>query len=108
MNRVFRASMRTKTTAENQVNANSPERTTGDENELGAILKFERLLSDLSATFVNLPSDQVDQEIERWMGRIGAFLNMKVGTLAQHSEDQQRARFTHAWAADGIEKLPAR
>jgi transcriptional regulator with GAF, ATPase, and Fis domain len=75
---------------------------------LSALLRFERLLSDLSATFVNLPSDQVDQEIERWMGRIGTFLDMKVGTLAQHSEDQEKARFTHTWAADGIEKLPAR
>ncbi|MGO8823058.1 MAG: hypothetical protein ACLQO6_17790 [Desulfomonilaceae bacterium] len=70
---------------------------------LSALLRFERLLSDLSATFVNLPSEQVDQEIERWMGRIGTFLDMKVGTLAQHSEDQDKARFTHTWAADGIE-----
>jgi len=30
---------------------------------LSALLRFERLLSDLSATFVNLPSEQVDQEI---------------------------------------------
>ncbi len=79
-----------------------------EEVGLSALLRFERLLSDLSATFVNLPSDQVDQEIERWMGRIGTFLDMKVGTLAQHSEDQEKARFTHTWAADGIEKLPAR
>ena len=76
--------------------------------ELSALLHFERLLSDLSAAFVNLPSEQVDQEIEHWMGRIGKFLDMKVGTLAQHSEDQERARFTHTWAIDGIEKLPAR
>ena len=91
-----------------QDNTNGAQRLSSDESELGAILKFERLLSDLSATFVNLASDQVDQEIERWMGRIGTFLDMKVGTLAQHSEDQQKARFTHTWAADGVEKLPAR
>jgi formate hydrogenlyase transcriptional activator len=77
-------------------------------NEINALLRFERLLSDLSATFVNLPSEQVDQEIERWMGRIGTFLEMKVGTLAQFSEDQTRARFTHTWAAAGLEDLPTR
>ena len=76
--------------------------------EVNALLRFERLLSDLSATFVNLPSEQVDQEIERWMGRIGTFLDMKVGTLAQLSEDQTRVRFTHTWAAEGLESLPAR
>ena len=41
-------------------------------------------------------------------GRIGAFLDMKVGTLAQFSEDQTKARFTHTWAVDGVEKLPSR
>ncbi len=75
---------------------------------LSALLRFERLLSDLSATFVNLPSDQVDQEIERWMGRIGTFLDMKVGTLVQFSADRKKTRFTHTWAADGLEKLPSR
>jgi transcriptional regulator with GAF, ATPase, and Fis domain len=76
--------------------------------EMNALLSFERLLSDLSATFINLPSEQVDQEIERWMGRIGTFLDMKVGTLAQLSEDQTRVRFTHTWAAAGLDSLPSR
>jgi formate hydrogenlyase transcriptional activator len=76
--------------------------------EAVTLLRFERLLSDLSATFVNLPSEKVDEEIERWMGRIGAFLDMKVGTLAQFSEDQTKAHFTHTWAVDGVEKLPSR
>lgn len=76
--------------------------------DVSDLLRFERLLSDLSATFVNLPSEQVDQEIERWMGRIGTFLDMKVGTVAQLSEDQTKARFTHTWAAGGLDMLPIR
>ncbi len=76
--------------------------------EVNLLLRFERLLSDLSATFVNLPSEQVDKEIERWIGRIGTFLDMKVGTLAQLSEDQTRVRFTHTWAAAGLDSLPSR
>jgi formate hydrogenlyase transcriptional activator len=76
-------------------------------DEVNALLRFERLLSELSATFVNLPSEQVDQEIECWMGRIGTFLDMKVGTLAQLSEDQSRVRFTHTWASDGLDTLPS-
>lgn len=88
----------------------SPNNPSGDREdaEVKALLRFERLLAELSATFVNLPSEHVDQEIERWMGRIGTFLDMKVGTLAQLSEDQKRARFTHTWAAGGLETLPSR
>lgn len=86
----------------------TPLQSDREEDELKSLLRFERLLSELSATFVNLPSEQADQEIERWMGRIGTFLDMKVGTLAQLSEDQNRVRFTHTWAADGLENLPSR
>lgn len=77
-------------------------------DEVSGLLRFERLLSDLSARFVNLPSEQVDQEIERWVGRIGTFLDMQIGTLAQLSEDQTKRRFTHTWVADGIGTLPSR
>ncbi|MEW6350438.1 MAG: sigma 54-interacting transcriptional regulator [Thermodesulfobacteriota bacterium] len=81
---------------------------TKEYGEVNGLLRFERLLSDLSATFVNLPSERVDQEIERWMGRIGTFLEMRVGTLAQLSEDRSKVRFTHTWAADGLESLSRR
>ena len=96
--------------SEIQKTENSPKPRTGDQEnaEINALLRFERLLSQLSATFVNLPSEQVDQEIERWMERIGMFLEMKVGTLAQLSEDQTKARFTHTWAVGGLETLPTR
>ena len=87
-----------------------PNSSSGDQvdAEVTTLLRFERLLSELSATFVNLPSEQVDQDIEHWMGRIGTFLDMKVGTLAQLSEDQRKARFTHTWAAGGLETLSSR
>lgn len=71
-----------------------------------SLLRFERLLSDLSATFVNLPSDQVDTEIQRWMGRIGTFLEMDIGTVAQFSDDVTNGRFTHRWAVESL-RLPA-
>jgi formate hydrogenlyase transcriptional activator len=98
----------TRMTAEKGAGTGESGTRTKEDAEISALLRFERLLSDLSATFVNLPSEQVDQEIERWMGRIGTFLDMKVGTLAQHPEDPTRARFTHTWAAEGLDRLPSR
>lgn len=75
-------------------------RKNADSSDLNSLLLFERLLSELSATFVNLPPDQVDTEIQRWIGRIGAFLEMDIGTVAQFSEGS--ARFTHRWAAESF------
>ena len=37
-------------------------------------LRFERLLSDLSARFVNMPPDRVDSEIEDGLRQILEFL----------------------------------
>lgn len=76
--------------------------------QLTVLLDFERLMSDLSATFVNLPSEQVDREIERWMERLGRFLGADIGTLAQFSDDLCSVRFTHVWALKGIEALGGR
>jgi len=75
---------------------------------LNALLRFERLLSELSATFVNLPSEQVDLEIRRWMGRIGTVLGMEIGTVTQFSDDLDltSSRFTHRWVAESINLPP--
>ncbi len=87
-----------------QTGPSTPGKDAGD-SDLNSLLRFERLLSELSATFVNLPSDQVDTEIQRWIGRIGTFLEMDIGTVVQSSEDFTNARFTHRWAAESL-RLP--
>ena len=35
-----------------------------ERQELKELIRFEKLLSDLSVTFINLPSGEVDKEIE--------------------------------------------
>ncbi len=59
-------------------------------------LQFEALLSELSATFVNLPVSDVDEEIERWLRRITEFLGVDRSSLIQFSEGQElMITYTH-------------
>ena len=69
-------------------------------------LRFEQFITELSAAFVNLPADQVDQEIENGLRRIVAFLGIDRSTLSEFSDDQTHLRATHSWAAEGIEPFP--
>src|SRR5439155_1586894 len=73
--------------------------------ELEERLRFETLLSDLSARFIHLPADDVDKEIEAALGRIVQFLGLDRSTLFQLSEDEAAMVVTHCWAAQGFESL---
>ena len=58
--------------------------------ELEERLRFETLLTDISARFVNLPADQIDGEIEDAQRRICEFLNLDRSSLGLRSV-QERA-----------------
>ena len=51
-------------------------------------LRFECLVSDLSAGFVNLPPDQVDSEINKWLRIITEFFDADRCTIGLFSEDR--------------------
>jgi formate hydrogenlyase transcriptional activator len=69
-------------------------------------LKFETMLAEISATFINLPADQLDAQIKEGQQRICETLGLDRSTLAQLSE-QNKLIITHSWAAQGFEALPA-
>ena len=69
--------------------------------ELEERLRFETLLSDLSARFINLPADDVDNEIEAVLGRIVEFLGLDRSTIFQFAEDGTAMLVSHCWAAPG-------
>ena len=52
------------------------------EEALEERLRFERLLSDLSARFVNIPPDRVDSEIEDGLRQILEFFQVDRCALA--------------------------
>jgi transcriptional regulator with GAF, ATPase, and Fis domain len=73
--------------------------------ELEERLRFEQLLSDLSARFINLPPDQVDREIEAGLQALVEFLGVDRSTLFLLSDASGTLEITHCWAAPGFERV---
>ena len=72
-------------------------------------LKFETLLADLSARFVNLPADQVDSQIEEAQARICECLGIDHSALWQGSANEPGINIlTHLHGDLGITPLPDR
>jgi formate hydrogenlyase transcriptional activator len=69
-------------------------------------LLFEERLARLSATFINLPPDQIDEEIERGLETIVTTLGSDRATLAQLDVADGELRITHAWSVPGIPPSP--
>ena len=76
------------------------------ETELLWRLEFESLLSDLSTTFINLPEEQVDVNMERSLARLGEFLNMDRISLFQFSQDRTEMATIYSWNAPGVAPAP--
>ncbi len=74
--------------------------------ELEDRLRFETLLAQLSARFVNLPPDQVDQEIENALGRLVEALYADRSALGLITEDGQDLVVTHTFAVPGVDAFP--
>ena len=67
-------------------------------------LNADRLLSDLSARFSELPEDQIDGEIELWLRRLTELLGAGRGTFAELTTSGFVV--THTYAGPGVEPFP--
>ena len=87
------------------------------EESLESRLRFEALLLEISAGFVNLPADRIDAEIEETQRRICECLEIDLSSLWQWSnEDPHILTLTHLhsppegpehpWGIDAKEALP--
>lgn len=73
--------------------------------ELENRIRFETLISDISARFVRLPSDEIDSEIERNLKQIMDFFDVdRCGVLEVH-KDKPFFHVTHACYAESIEQV---
>jgi signal transduction histidine kinase len=70
-------------------------------------LRFEALLSELSAVFSGLPVLEIDNEVTRGLRRIVDFLDVDRGSLVQFSKDRLSAQTTHSWTANGAVQAPS-
>jgi PAS domain S-box-containing protein len=68
---------------------------------------FEKLLSDLSATFINLPEEHVSASIENNLGRLAAFLKLDRITLYGYSKESKDLMLTFSWRGQGLQNPPA-
>src|SRR5438046_2595259 len=69
-------------------------------------LRFESLLARLSATFINLPAEKVDSQIERGLRQIVDFLQIERSSLAQFSEDGSALIVTQSYTIPGFTPMP--
>ena len=74
--------------------------------ELEDRLRFETLLAELSARFVNLPPDRVDQEIEYALLCLAEALRADRSALGRLTEDGRDFVVTHSFAVSGVESFP--
>jgi signal transduction histidine kinase len=77
------------------------------QRELAERLRFETLLSELSARFITLPADQVGRQIEAGLARIVEHLGLDRATLAELQVQREVAQVTHSARAKGIEPIPS-
>lgn len=68
-------------------------------------IRFETLISDISAHFVRLPSSEVDGEIERALKQILDFFDVDRCGVLKVQADKEFARLTHVCYAEGVEPL---
>ena len=82
-------------------------RATADES-LRERLRFERLVADLSAKFLNVTPEEVDREIERALKEIVGFFRVTHSVLIKGYPEEHRAGITHAAHADDVPPTPIR
>src|SRR5262245_65892678 len=72
--------------------------------DVAELRRFESLVIDLAAGFVNLETDRVDQAIEDCLRRIVGALDLDRSTLAQRSGGDLVVN--HSWAVTGPVTFP--
>jgi PAS domain S-box-containing protein len=70
-------------------------------------LRFEAMLSRLSATFINLTADEIDGQVERGLQQIVEFLGIDRSALAQFTEDCRALVVTHSYTIPGFAPSPS-
>jgi len=69
-------------------------------------LRFERLLSDLSAKFVNIPPDRVDSEIDYGLRQILEFFKVDRAGLLRSLPDRSAYQITHGVYSEDVPPVP--
>lgn len=69
-------------------------------------LRFERLISDLSAGFVKVDAYELEAKIVEGLGLIARFLGVERASIGETSEDKLATHIRYSYVAPGIPLLP--
>jgi PAS domain S-box-containing protein len=64
---------------------------------------FQRLITNISARFINLPTEKTDSGIDRALDTLGRFVDVDRSYIFQLSDDRKFITNTHEWCGEGIE-----
>jgi PAS domain S-box-containing protein len=70
-------------------------------------MTFEKMLSNLSTTFISLPAEQIDTKIENNLGSIAEFLKIDRITFVEYSRGRAELKVTLSWRGQGIQPVSA-
>src|SRR5882672_8175628 len=70
-------------------------------------MTFERILADLSTTFINLPEEEVAPTIEKSFSRIAELPNIDRITLFEYSRTNAELKVTFSWCGGEVLPVPA-
>jgi PAS domain S-box-containing protein len=69
-------------------------------------LRFERCISDISASLVNLPAEQTDQRITEALRETGEALGLERMSFFKRSPIEEHFIRTHSWVKGGADAVP--
>lgn len=70
-------------------------------------LKFEELISRLSARFINLPVNEIDREINNALLDIIKHLHMDRSYIYEYFKDENTFKMSYGYTSDGIPVIPS-
>jgi signal transduction histidine kinase len=70
------------------------------------VSRFESLVGELSAAMARAPADEVDREIELWLGKICRALDLDRSAVYERDSPDQPVRATHTWLRPGFPPFP--
>jgi PAS domain S-box-containing protein len=77
-----------------------------DQKTLAERLRFEEMLSEISARFISTSFDQVDSNIDNALRQVMEFFQVDLCVLLEVQEDRAFVRISHAVYGEGIEPIP--
>jgi two-component system sensor kinase FixL len=70
-------------------------------------LRFETLLSELSGTFINLPTHRVEPQIHQALGQVANLLRFDIAALSVFTGRGTEGRVAYIWRAEGVPEIPS-